>query len=554
MTESATSFEGAAAPNVTLARRLARAVREASAPTAGIHALREAAREIAAAAAAGAARLTVLDGALLVDGAAGPADEDSALLAARLVAYGVEEITITPGAAPADLTDLLKLLGAPPTGDDPPATFAARSAVIDSRTIPRRLVPRTRPDPEPLVAAPPPRSSRKTPVPSAAAVETPRGRTPAAPIAVVEAPAAREDDSDLPRFPLSVPDTTDPRLAATLRALGADGDVLALRAALDDLAVLADLAFRTGRDDTLLEALAGLIVMERAQLERDPSDERRQSLTFAVRRLARPVLLRHLAVLRHRRAGEPTAVERLQAALHRFGTDGTDALIDEFASAPTLAARATIVSALRELRRTFDSLHALVRDADDGVVEVATALLGELGGPRATEMLGELLHHSSERVRRAALAANARLGGEVALEASRIALGDASTIVRARAVAALQASNNPGAVSILVPLLDTEPDREVSYAVVAALGALGGNDAVQALVRVAEGSSEHEHRRSRTYRILAATALVAIRTPAAMACVQGLTADRDREVKEAAVRLVAQAQRRSTGAHRVITG
>jgi hypothetical protein len=47
-------------------------------------------------------------------------------------------------------------------------------------------------------------------------------------------------------------------------------------------------------------------------------------------------------------------------------------------------------------------------------------------------------------------------------------------------------------------------------------------------------------------RLQACAALVAIRTPAAMAAVQGLREDRDREVREAAVRLVAQAQRRTT--------
>src|SRR5690606_15782716 len=161
-------------------------------------------------------------------------------------------------------------------------------------------------------------------------------------------------------------------------------------------------------------------------------------------------------------------------------------------------------------------------------------------------------HHDSERVRRAAVAAFAHIGGATALDAFRVAVGDASVLVRARAVAAVQASNSPGAVPLLVPLLDHEPEKEVSYAAVAALGALGGNEAVQALIRVAEGNSEHEHRRSRSYRIQAATALAAIRTPAAMACVQGLASDREREVREAAVRLVAQAQRRTTGVHRVV--
>jgi hypothetical protein len=73
------------------------------------------------------------------------------------------------------------------------------------------------------------------------------------------------------------------------------------------------------------------------------------------------------------------------------------------------------------------------------------------------------------------------------------------------------------------------------------------------LIPCAQGDSAHARKRSATYRIAACTALVAIRSPQGMACVQGLREDRDREVRDAAVRLVAQAARRTVAVRAIAT-
>ena len=95
-------------------------------------------------------------------------------------------------------------------------------------------------------------------------------------------------------------------------------------------------------------------------------------------------------------------------------------------------------------------------------------------------------------------------------------------------------------------LIDRETDREVLYAAVGAVGGIGTPEAVQALIPIAEGAGENPLSKSTGMRIQACSALAIIRTPTAMAAVQSLRKDRDREVREAAVRLVAQAQRRTT--------
>lgn len=537
----------APAPNTDLVRRFARAVREVSERPGDLAALRVAVKELGAAAPKGAARLTAAAGALSVDGAPlADADDDARLLASRLAAYGVEELTITPKVAPADLTDLVRLLATVPSGGDPAAQFAARSAVLDSRTVPLRLsarVPAVAED-QPVAAAPPARrASRSTPT-----IATGPVRAPASP---------KEEESDVLREALPVPATAHEQLAAIFAAAASSVELAPLRAALDDLANYADLAFRGGRDDALIESLTGLVAIEYAQLERDSSDDRRQALTHTVRRLARPVLLRHLAVLRHRRASDPEAVTRLQAIFHRFGTDGVDALIDEHGAAPTLEARGAVLSALRGLRRSLDALMLLSRDPQEASATQAAVLLGSLGGSQAQQLLTEMMHHPAERVRRAAIGALSRLGFEAAQDALRAGLGDESPMVRARAVAAIAAtapvrSHAAQGVALLTPLLDREEEREVLYAAVASLGHLGGPEAVQLLIRVAEGGGNHPRRRSPSLRIQGCTALVAIRTPAAMACVQAQAQDRDREVRDAAVRLVAQAQRRTTQSQAVV--
>jgi HEAT repeat protein len=246
-------------------------------------------------------------------------------------------------------------------------------------------------------------------------------------------------------------------------------------------------------------------------------------------------------------------VRRTQAILHRYGSDGAEALIDEYVTASTPEARAVMLDALRNLRRTHDALFALVRDTRDLVVRQAAEILGELGDERGEQLLVELLRHPDARARRAAVGALAKFNTPTALEAMSLALDDESPLVRGRAVAVLATRTGARPVQLLAPLLDVEPDREVLYAAVAALGAIGGPEAVALLIRCAQGDTEHPRKKSASYRIQACMALVAIRTPQAMAGVQALREDRDREVKDAAVRLVAQASRR-TVATRAIAG
>jgi hypothetical protein len=521
-----------ATANTDLAKRFAVLVALVAEQPSSVMDHRDAVKGVVAAAKGGATTIALVDGALQCGGQ----PFDAPLMASRFKAYGIEELSILPNAASADLMDLARLLGSEPAGDDPAARFAGRAAAIDQRTLPRRLRPRAAPEVSEPAPPPPPVRARKTPA-------TPAVAQPAIPL---EAPTVDREAPEPLAQALAVPDVKEPLAAAQVRALREAPAIAELRAALDQIVLLTDLAFRTGRHDDLIEALTALVATEFEALEKDSADERRQAFNHAIRRLARPVLLRQVAVLRHTRAADTVASGRLQQVLYRFGTDGAEALVDEYVSAPTHEARMSCLTALRGLRRTHDALHFLARDTRDLVVRQAAAILGELRDARGEAILVELLRHPDARARRSAVAALGNFESASAVEAIGLALQDESPIVRLRAVAALTGRKVPRAFELVEPLLDAEPDREVLYAAIAAAGSVASPEAVQRLIRIAQGEGTHPQHKTAGMRLQACIALTNIRTPATMAAVQGLRDDRDREVREAAVRLVAQAQRRTT--------
>jgi len=447
-----------------------------------------------------------------------------------------------------------------------PATFSFSDdyqATIDARGIPRRLKARERTvEVAPLVPTATPRSSapgarRPTPASSAVPGEVPKPElvppvvaasepSPATANVVapepVEGPSARGEHL---AEAIDVPEVDDPRISALVRKIQATDTLLELEPLVNELAEAAELAFRTGEHVLMLNAVTALVAIEFRQLERDSSDDRRRVFVQPLRRLANPPVLRQLAVLRHRLADDATLAARAQAVLYRFGTDGADALMDEYANVATLDGRRTVIAALKGLRRTFDALHDWLRNGDEYDVREAIAVLGALGDERAVRMLGDVQRHADPRVRRAVVSELDAGSGDGALDLLGLALDDESPLVRARATAALS-RRGASALRHLVPRLDVEPDREVLYGTMHAIAAIGTLEAVAALVRCAKGESTHPQHRTSAFRLQASAALVVIRTPQAMAAVGLLREDRDREVREGSQRLVAQAARRTT--------
>ncbi|MBX3174437.1 MAG: HEAT repeat domain-containing protein [Gemmatimonadaceae bacterium] len=558
------------ASDLSLAAQFARLVFDVSAQPSALQEHRAAIRALLKAMPRDGLGFSLSSGdALTVNGApvAESTDDEAEVLralASRLSAYGLEQFSLGAKSADADLLDLARALATAPTQADPLAFFAARVAAVDARGIPRQL--RARPsDTSPAMPAAPATTVAgiaSAPVVAAAqatgAAEGPIGdlETPLEDSVdeeeIRESPSAADPRSERLKEALSIPTASNPTIAAALEQLHTAQEVADLAAPLGALIEAADLAFRTGRWHNLLDAVSGIVAIEYLQLERDPSDERRREFGQALRKLASPLVLRQFAILRHQLADAPELKVRVQAVLYRFGTDGAEALIDEWASAPDGTARVHCLVGLRGLRRTHDALFELVRETDHAMVRVAARLLGHLGDVRAEGMLLELQRHPDRAVRRDVVAALEHYKSPTSLDALGVALLDESVLVRARAVHAL-ATRGESALPNLLPLLDSEADAEVLASAVMALARIGTPDCVQALVRVATGESAHARKRSSEYRLQACRALVVIRTPQAMAAVQALRDDRDKDVRAGALRLVAQAARRTTTSMRAVS-
>ena len=451
------------------------------------------------------------------------------LLAERLAAYGVEMVTLLERSAEADVNDMVRLLATVPSQPDPAAFFAARASVIDVHGIPRV---RRASVAEPTTPLGPPPSPEPEPEPQAE---------------VAEPRADRLSEA------LEIPVPQDPVLTRLLEQLQSATELHDQGPLLRDLVAYADLAFRTGRHLAMLDAIAAFVAIEFVHLERDPSDARRAQFTQPLRRLAKPTMLRQLAVMRHQHAADALLTRRLQAVLHRFGADGAEALVDEYVTVPSVEARASLLQALRAMRRTMDVLHEWMRDPDDQVVREAITVLGDLRGEAAGRLLAGSLRHREPRVRRAVVTALAASHPEATLDLLVAALDDVSPLVRARGVSALRMRGAP-ALPWLLPLLNTETDTEVLYATMHAVGTIGASEGLQALIACAQGESANPIRRNSIFRLQACAALVLARTPQAMTAVEGLREDRDRVVSEGARRLVAQAvRRRTTGSMRIVT-
>jgi len=600
----------AATPALDIATRFADLVGRIAAEPSAVLGHREAATGLARALTAGGATLRVDVEGIVVDDVA----VDLPLLASRLQTYGLEELGLTPRAVVADLLELARLLAAPPAGPDPVATFAARSAVLDPRALPRRFRPmdvafkplevqKPRrgsgamlkvevPLPETLIAVPkdptvgdprnpaarlsrqigvdlsaapppppPPRASRGLP----AVTGTPAGPRPSRSTrstrsigrptrtmrpsqAMPAVGAVRRTRAEPLRdtLALAMPTPTREGLATAIAAAQQAADDVEFRTAVGLIATEVELAVRYGRTDDVIDGCLALLVLEATLLEQSDTVDRMRELAQGLRRVAGPRLIREIARLRVQRADDTAAAEPLQRLLLRFGIDGAEALIEECVSAPTPAVRGAAEAALRAHRRGHDALEDLARDTRDLMVREAAALLAMFGDDRAEAILVSMLAHPDDRARAAAVTALGRFATPSAGEAATGGLADDSPLVRARAIAVLAARRPTDLALRLGVLLDAEPDPDVLYAAIDALGMAPTPEGVQALIRFANGEGRHPLGGTVAFRVQACRALVVARAPAGMLAIQALRDDADREVRSAAAHLVTSAQRRTT--------
>ncbi|HET6681067.1 MAG TPA: HEAT repeat domain-containing protein [Gemmatimonadaceae bacterium] len=492
-------------------------------------------------------------------------------LSARMSAHSVRQLRIAAGTKPAKLLALAQALAADPLRGDDGESFDARFQEIDAAgitaTIGRGSFVRVA---TPAAGADTVQAVRTTTLPRA--LPAYGGRTPSHGVDTTEpgrppslsAPrvhgltpgsgitAVREPE---PRGVGEPPQPVAPRISDDTRGMveaaivtptigAADADELLARIdaalpagqfgkALDQLVSMAESYAAQQRWEAMSAIYHGVVVRE----ARVGDTDARRPLAMAVRRLTKPSFLREIARLLPR---HPDQRDGLQAILVRAGDEGAEALIELLTSADSMTDRRAYLAALLPCQAAVPTLMHLLGDQRWYVARNAADLLGEMQVAAAEQPLAELLHHPDERVRRAVGAALARIGSPRALHSASQALGDASSEVRAHVAAALGATRHPRAVAGIVRALDEEPDPETASTMLAALGRAGTPDAVEHLIAVArETGGLFRRRKLAARRTAAVLALAEAATPAALAVVDELAADREPEVRDAARRSLA---------------
>lgn len=299
---------------------------------------------------------------------------------------------------------------------------------------------------------------------------------------------------------------------------------------LDELVVVAEARARENRWEVVAR-IFDTFVQNEVAAEHDA--ELRRCYTIGLRRLTKPTLLRGMAGLLPRR---PEMRDHLHEIFLRLGPDGAEALIDLLTTADSLTDRRAYLAALAKCRDAVPTLMHLLGDNRWYVVRNAIDLLGEMRAVEAENALLEVAKHREERVRRSVATALSRLGTPRAIQAVQLMATDPVPEVRIHAVQGLGGVKSPRAVGVLARALDGESDTEVQAVILAALGRQATDDAVTRLVKAAEPEGRLFKRKPTALRVSAVQALAEANTPAALAALRRFADDKDREVRESAVR------------------
>ena len=459
-------------------------------------------------------------------------------LTAQLIGHAVRELSVQKGASAADLLGAARALAAEPHPGDGGAALLAQMAALGAKTV-RFEAQGVAAPPAPLAPA-----SSATPTPKrtsgkSAAASKRSGTTGPQDLGI------QTDESSGSYLAFAAVQAPKGSAQELIGRLDATKSVAAISRALDDLVNMAELMARDNKTDTVATLFHAVVSRE----EQAPESDLKRAYGLAVRRLAKPTLLRPVASLLPRRREKQ---DEYLAVLTRAGEDGADALIEQLTQAQSLGDRRIYFDALVSLKAGVAALIHMLGDARWYVVRNAADLLGEMEATEAEAPLGELIKHSDERVRRAAVTALSKIATPRALQALHDALGDSSSQVRMQAASGLAARKQSKSAATLTRALDGEADFEVQLSILAALGKIATPDAVQKLIKAAEPEGRIFKKKNAAFRVAAVQALGEARTPAALNALQALNKDRDKDVVDAVFKVLMGTGGRNTGSQRAV--
>lgn len=216
----------------------------------------------------------------------------------------------------------------------------------------------------------------------------------------------------------------------------------------------------------------------------------------------------------------------------RLGEGMALAVRDEMAEATDRHARRIYFDALVAMGDVSHSVvEAMAEDENRFLARNAVAILGEVGGARAVELVLDALANTDPRVRREALLAMAKLKVEDADPLIMALLEDTDEGVRLAAIVAAGELRVERALRLLIAALDEAHEEEVVTPILHALGQLADPGAVASIEKHAV---HHRFGGPRTeVRIVAYQSLSHIGTPHARRLLNQAVSDKDSEVKAA---------------------
>jgi len=276
--------------------------------------------------------------------------------------------------------------------------------------------------------------------------------------------------------------------------------------------------------DGVLDAAIELIEAE----DEAPSERTGQTYRQELRRLIQPEHLGMIARLAH---GDRK--QEVIGVLRRFGSAGTETLVELLVASPNLGERRSYYTAITQMRTGAEAIFGRLEHELWYVVRNAAELCGEMEISDAIPALGRQIQHPDERTRKAVAGALARIGTPLALQWVRKVLSDPSPVVCRQALAQLGGPAARELTPAIAALLEREAPVELQREALLALGRIGTPDALGVLAAWAAPTSKRFGQNPLPLRLLAVKGL-SLGGPAAAATLSGLTRDAAPEVRAAA--------------------
>jgi len=298
----------------------------------------------------------------------------------------------------------------------------------------------------------------------------------------------------------------------------------------DDMEALAEDLLMAGAYDealTVARALAGRAA--------HPGGTARDACRQALDQLGESLALREAAALIGDLDGD--AWQSIQAIVRTIGSVSLEALKPVLASERDTLATARAEELILEFKNlAVTRLGTLVSDSRWFVQCRAARLLGRIGVAAAVPLLQPLVRGADPRVAREAIAALASIADPSASRALQTVLRASSGTTRRAVIDALVADRDPRVVPMLIRIIaESQPlgrDHEVVLETARALGQVGSDEAVPALITLAKRRAWLGRGKVRALKEQSVEALVQVGGPKADTAIREASRTGDRMLKK----------------------